>query len=152
MLSVGWMRLVETEMSEAVIIRDRAASDVDGQMRDLTIHLNPGNAEALTLLKRSVEHSIRGLVRESDGFVVIWDAYLTDHQRAEQLLKSHGHGEWWPRFSIDVSEFASGVVRNYIERDEDQVSDSGMSESDWKKIPTSHLTRMLGKPPRFVPT
>jgi hypothetical protein len=46
---------------EKVIIRDRAASDVDGEIRGLTIHMNPSRQEAEALLSKSVEKAIRGV-------------------------------------------------------------------------------------------
>jgi hypothetical protein len=129
---------------EKVIIRDRAASDVDGEIRDLTIHMNPSRQEAEALLSKSVEKAIRGFVRENDGTVVIWDAYLTDHGGADYLLKQHGYGNWWPRFSVEMREFQQGVIRNYL--------DGGIDEDGWDAVPREHLTRMFGTEPRFVPT
>jgi hypothetical protein len=65
-----------------VIISERSTSEVDGREYDVNIHLNPGKQEAEGVLSKSIEHAIRGYVREEDGFVVIWDAYVLDHGSA----------------------------------------------------------------------
>ena len=137
---------ISAKLGEAVIIHDRATSDVDGKMRDLTIHMNPGKQETEALLDRSLDGAIRGFVRDSGndiGAVVIWDAYLTDHGGAEYLLKQHGYGEWWPRFSVSRNGFKTGIVGNYL--------DHGMKEADWDALPKKHLARMMGQEPTFDP-
>ncbi len=135
------------EITEAVFIRDRAVSDVDGETRDLIVLLNPSLTEARAFLARTVEASrpsrgsLRGFVRETDGFIVIWDAYVAEHATVFDLLSDDS---WWPRFSMDGNDFENGVVRNYI--------DGGINQEGWARISTGHFIRMLGRQPIFKPT
>jgi hypothetical protein len=132
---------------EKIIVRDDAASDVDGKMRQVALHLNPSREETAMLMSRCVEKEIRGFVGdrpENAGQVIIWDAYLTDHAGAGELLRNAVAGDWWMRFSMSDVEFRSGIIRNYI--------DQGAGPEQWAMVPLRHLARMLGQEPTFKET
>lgn len=134
-----WKQIIR----EQVVVRDRAASDVDGKMRDLVILMNPTARQTEAFLRRCVEQTVRGCVGDTqaeDGVVFIWDAYLTDHAGAGDLLRKHGLPDPFPRFTMTLQQFHEGIVHAYS---------ASISDVDWGKIPTHHLERMLGKPVRY---
>lgn len=132
-----------TELSEQVIIHKRAMCDAQGKVRDLTIHLNPGRQETVSILNRASDNRVRGFVNEKDGSVVIWDAYMLDHAGADELLSQHGYDSWWNRFEFSIQDFAEGRIHNYI--------DDGIDHDAWMSIPTKHLARMFGREPVLQP-
>lgn len=140
------MRFFElARLHEEVVIRDRASSDVDGRLRDLIIVHNPSRREAKALMDRSVAGELRGFLSdhaETAGQIYLWDAYITDHARAEDLLRENGLPVFWPRFSLSADDLAAHRLSAYIDQDID--------EDAWRAIPTRHLERMFGQKPDFI--
>ena len=92
-------------------------SDGDPQMREIAIHLNPGQQETAALLNRSMKGEVRGVMWNDGayrGFVAIWDAYLANHDGASDLLAEHGYEyPYGPRFAMSKAHFQAGHIAVY---------------------------------------
>lgn len=128
-------KMSRVALGEAMIVRDQAASDHDNEMRDLVIHHNPGRNDLAALLANSREKTLRGFIDEKAGDIYVWDAYVTDHGGADEMMRKHGYNPPFPRFIIELE---NGVAQAFA------YLDHGMKEEDWLDANTTKMDRALG--------
>lgn len=122
-------------LSEQMILRAPAASDVDNVERELTVHYNPGRHDLISLLNNSREKTLRGFINDRTGDLYVWDAYIADHGTTDSLLQIAGYHAPFPRIVI---EYSNGRAQPFA------YVDHGMSEEDWSRVPKDRLARSVG--------
>lgn len=141
------MRWIEVLNEKLVIQGEKAHSDVDGQLRELKIYLNPSRSETTALLGNCIDDAgLRGYLLTS-GDVLIWDSYIADHAGAEDIFRVHGFPRGECRFAIGRAGYSRGEIYVYEtdiyrDRTEDKTAALIAAFTDGKNI-----TRMFGKSP-----